>query len=128
MFSAHAENSLKETETSFDLSCVYQNERISGTVVDQEGNPVIGANVIIKGTQNGTITDLNGQFILEDCPANAVLQVSYIGYQTQEIVPEGTSVKVTLREDSQNLEEVVVVGYGSSVKKRFDNSRYQCKK
>ena len=79
MFSAHAENSLKETETSFDLSCVYQNERISGTVVDQEGNPVIGANVIIKGTQNGTITDLNGQFILEDCPANAVLQVSYIG-------------------------------------------------
>ena len=48
MFSAHAENSLKETETSFDLSCVYQNERISGTVVDQEGNPVIGANVISK--------------------------------------------------------------------------------
>lgn len=65
MFSAHAENSLKETETSFDLSCVYQNERISGTVVDQEGNHVIGANVIIKGTQNGTITDLNGQFILD---------------------------------------------------------------
>lgn len=116
MFSANAENSLR-TDASFNLSSVYQDERISGTVVDQEGNPVIGANVIIKGTQNGTITDLDGKFILENCPANAILQVSYIGYQTQEVVPEGTSVKVTLREDSQNLEEVVVVGYGSSVKK-----------
>lgn len=116
IFSANAENSLR-TDASFNLSSVYQDERISGTVVDQEGNPVIGANVIIKGTQNGTITDLDGKFILENCPANAILQVSYIGYQTQEVVPEGTSVKVTLREDSQNLEEVVVVGYGSSVKK-----------
>ena len=90
---------------------------------------VIGANVIVKGTTNGSITDLDGNFTLNNVPANATLQISYIGYKSQEI-PVGNQLKieVTLEEDTENLQEVVVVGYGSTVKKRPDNCRDKCKK
>jgi TonB-linked SusC/RagA family outer membrane protein len=87
--------------------------RITGTVVDQAGEPVIGANVIEKGTVNGVTTDVDGRFSLE-VTNNATLQVSYIGYLSQNIaVGNQTDLQITLRENAQALEEVVVVGYGS---------------
>ncbi len=91
---------------------VVNDKPISGTVVDKEGVPVIGANVSVKGTTLGTITDLDGQFSLT-VPDGAVLVVSYIGYVTQEIrVGNQTAFRVVLQEDTQALEELVVVGYG----------------
>ena len=86
---------------------------ISGTVRDNMG-PVTGANIVIKGTTNGTISDLDGKFTLENVPANAILQISYIGYLPQEItVGSQSSYNIMLKEDSQSLDEVVVVGYGT---------------
>lgn len=92
---------------------VQQSKTITGVVSDEFG-PVAGANVIVKGTTNGTMTDMNGQFTLSDVPVGAVLQVSFIGYLTQDIKIENQStVNVILKEDSQALDEVVVVGYGT---------------
>lgn len=87
-------------------------KKVSGVISDANGEPIIGANVIIKGTATGVISDVDGNFTL-DAPSNAVLQISYIGYLTSEIpVRNKTNLSVTLQEDSQTLEEVVVVGYG----------------
>ena len=88
-------------------------KKINGVVKDSKGEAVIGANVVVKGTTNGTITDIDGKYSL-DVPAGAVLQVSYIGYLTKEI-PVGSQpvINVELLEDSQALDEVVVVGYGT---------------
>lgn len=84
---------------------------------------MIGANVIVKGTTNGNVTDFNGQVVLDNVPANAILEISYIGYQTKEIpVGNQTTIKVNLVEDSQALEEVVVVGYGTMEKKQVTSS------
>lgn len=91
--------------------------KIKGIIKDQTGEPVIGANVVVKGLNGtGTITDINGQYSLE-VPLDAVLIVSYIGYTSVEIPVKGQAVvNVTLQEDSQALEEVVVVGYGTQKK------------
>lgn len=94
------------------LPVVQQNsKRITGTVIDASGIPVIGANVMVKGTSNGTITDMDGKFTLE-VSEGAVLEVSYIGYLSQTVKTNGKSISVTLLEDTQKLDEVVVVGYG----------------
>lgn len=91
---------------------------ISGNVTDESGEPLIGVNIQVKGSNQGTSTDLEGRFTLEDVSNDAVLVFSYIGYQTLEVSVEGRStISVTLLEDSQTLDEVVVVGYGT-VKKR----------
>lgn len=85
-------------------------------IVDNQGIPVIGANVVEKGTANGTITDIDGKFTLE-VSGNATLQVSYIGYNTQELSVLGkTDFSIKLGEDTQALDEVVVVGYGTQKK------------
>ena len=90
-----------------------QSKTVTGVVVDAAGIPVIGANVIVKGTTVGTITDFDGNYSLE-VPENAVLQISYIGYLTEEVtVGNKSSINVTLKEDSQALDELVVVGYGT---------------
>lgn len=92
------------------------------TVKDEKG-PVIGANVVLKGTTNGNISDLNGQVVLENIPDDAVLVVSYIGYVTQEIkVRAQKTLTVKLMEDSRALEEVVVVGYGTMEKKQVTSA------
>ena len=89
---------------------------MTGTVSDAFG-PVAGANVIQKGTTNGTTTDMDGNFSIE-VPANATLQISFIGYIPQDIVVKNQNViNVLLKEDTQALEEVVVVGYGTMKKK-----------
>lgn len=93
-----------------------QEGKITGKVIDETGMPVIGANVIDKKTNNGTITDLNGQFIL-DAPQDATLTVSFIGYISQDIHLKGQKdITVTLKEDTQLLDEVVVVGFGTQKK------------
>lgn len=90
--------------------------KISGVVVDEKGEPVIGANVSEKGTTNGTITDVDGQFSLE-VGDNSNLLVSYIGYNGQDLSIKGREIfNITLKEDSQALDEVVVVGYGTQKK------------
>lgn len=95
---------------------IFQNASVSGIVVDSNGEPVIGANVMVKGTNNGTITDIDGKFTLNN--ANGVLVVSFIGYKTQEIQINGNekNLNIVLREDSELLDEVVVVGYGTMKK------------
>lgn len=93
-----------------------QDGKITGTIVDAAGIPIPGANVVVKGTTNGTITDMDGNFSL-DVPKGALLQVSYIGFITKEIpVGNKTTFSVELAEDSQALDEVVVVGYGTEKK------------
>lgn len=93
-----------------------QTKQVSGVVTDGTGETVIGASVLEKGTTNGTITDLDGKFILT-VNENAVLQISYVGFSTQEVPVKGkTSFNITLKEDSEMLEEVVVVGYGAQKK------------
>lgn len=90
--------------------------RISGVVVDGNGEPVIGANVLVKGTTIGNMTDVDGKFAFE-VPDNATLVVSYIGYLSQEISTRNKSIlKITLQEDTQNIDEIVVVGYGTMKK------------
>ena len=92
---------------------VQQGKKVTGVVVDASGEPVIGANVVVKGTTNGTITDFDGNYTIEGVSASDVLVFSYIGYLSQEItVGNQAAINVTLSEDSQALEEVVVVGYG----------------
>jgi len=99
-----------------------QGKRVTGTVTDAKGETIIGANIVEKGTTNGTITDVNGNFTL-DVRDNAVLQISYVGYVTQEItVGNRTAIPVVLAEDSQALEEVVVVGYGVQKKESLSGS------
>ncbi|MCL3850622.1 TonB-dependent receptor [Parabacteroides sp. GYB001] len=86
---------------------------ITGNIVDQNGDPVIGANVVEKGTTNGTISDVNGQFTLNVQQKNPILVVSYIGFTTKEIpVGNASALNIKLSEDSETLDEVVVVGYG----------------
>lgn len=91
--------------------------KISGKVVDVNGEPVIGASIVEKGTTNGTVTNLQGDFSLSVSSDKAVIEISYIGYQPRELkVIAGKPLNVTMKEDAQALEEVVVVGYGSQKK------------
>ena len=90
--------------------------KVAGSITDERGEPVIGASVLEKGTTNGTITDLDGKFALE-VSSGAVLSVSFVGYQTLFVNVEGRrNVNITLKEDMEQLEEVVVVGYGTQKK------------
>jgi TonB-linked SusC/RagA family outer membrane protein len=94
-----------------------QGRTVKGSVVDGFGDPIIGANVLVVGTTNGAISDLDGNFTLQNVAQNAKLQVSYIGYLTQTVAVNGqSSIKITLKEDSKALDEVVVVGYGTMKK------------
>ena len=94
-----------------------EKRKVTGVVKDASGEPVIGANVLIKGKSVGTITDINGTFTLEDVPLNAVLDVSYIGYVNQLVsLGDKTQVEIELKEDVKALNEVVVVGYGTQKK------------
>ncbi len=96
--------------------------KITGTVTDERGETIIGANIIEKGTTNGVVTNIDGEFSIS-IKDNATLQISYIGYITQEIVIRNqTSVSVILREDSQALDEVVIVGYGVQKKVNLTGS------
>ena len=94
-----------------------QGRQITGTVVSSTEEPVIGANVLVVGTTNGVISDIEGNFSLSDVPSNAKIQVSFIGFVTQTLsVGNQTHIKVVLKDDSKLLDEVVVVGFGTQKK------------
>ena len=99
-----------------ETSVTQQSRKITGTITDAKGEPLLGVNVVVKGTTNGTITDLDGKYVLEVEP-NAILVISYIGYVTQQTPASGNVMNIILKEDTQNLDEVVVVGYGTQQKK-----------
>lgn len=101
---------------------IKEEKKVTGVVKDQNGEPIIGANVSVKGTTLGTITGIDGDFVL-DVPENAVIQVSYIGYVSQELRSGGKNrLDIVLKEDTQALEEVVVVGYGVQKKVNLTGS------
>src|SRR5690554_3382706 len=86
---------------------------VRGTITDVAGEPIIGANILIQGTSSGTVTDFDGNFLLQ-APANGALEVSYIGYQPQTVsINNRTTINIVLDEDTELLEELVVIGYGS---------------
>ena len=88
---------------------------VKGTVKDQNGEPVIGANVLVKGTTNGVITDVDGKFALQTTEKD-VLEISFLGYKTQEVKASSKPITIILQEDAELLDEVVVIGYGTSRK------------
>lgn len=97
-------------------AAVQQTRTVRGTVVDANGEPIIGANVLVSGTSIGTITDYDGHFSLEAEPG-AVLEISFIGFVTKSVpVGNQNDIRITIEEDSQSLDEVVIVGYGSQKK------------
>ncbi|WP_352422557.1 SusC/RagA family TonB-linked outer membrane protein [Proteiniphilum sp.] len=101
-----------------ELIIQQQKKQITGKITDQNGEPIIGANIVEKGTTNGTVTDINGNFAL-NIENDALLQISYIGYLAQDINTDNKSFfEIVLHEDAQSLEELVVVGYG--IRKRSD--------
>ena len=104
-----------------ETSVAQQSRKITGTITDAKGEPLLGVNVVVKGTTNGTITDLDGKYAL-DVEPNAILVISYIGYVTQQMPVSGNVMNITLKEDTQNLDEVVVVGYGTQQKKDITGS------
>ena len=99
-----------------DVRITQQTETATGVVKDAIGETVIGASVVVKGTTNGTITDFEGNFSLPGVKKGDIILISFVGYQSQEIVWEGKPLNVVLKDDTQALEEVVVVGFGSQKK------------
>ena len=98
------------------MNIVQQGNVCKGIVKDANGETIIGASVVVKGTTNGTITGLDGDFELSNVKKGETLQISFVGYQTKEIVWNGQTLNVTLEEDTKLLDEVVVVGYGTQKK------------
>ena len=100
-------------------SVAFAQKTVTGTVVDATGESIIGASVKVVGSGNGTITDIDGKFTIQNVPANGKLEISYVGYSSQTVSVSGKNqINVTLQEDRQLLDEVVVVGYG--VQKKSD--------
>ena len=101
---------------------------IKGTVIDQTGQPVIGATVLEKGTTNGMSTDTDGQYTLKVSSSDAVVEVSCIGYKTVTFVAKSNPVKIVIEEDSMFLDDVVVIGYGTLSRKELSSSIVQVDK
>jgi iron complex outermembrane receptor protein len=107
----------------FSFSMFAQNRTVRGTVTDASGEPLIGVTVQVQGTSSGTVTDLDGKFELENVPANAVLDFSYVGMQPQSVAVNGRStIDITMREDVAALDEIVVVGYGTQLRREVTGS------
>ena len=110
-----------------DGEAAQQANKVTGIVKDANGEPVIGANVMVKGQSIGTITDIDGRFVL-DAPKDAVLQITYIGYVSQEVKVSGNKeLNVVLKEDTETLDEVVVIGYGTAKKSDLTGATAQIK-
>ena len=95
-----------------------QEERIEGTILDENGEPIIGASIVVEGTTNGVISDFDGHFEL-NVPRKATIIISYIGYKNQIIViGKEKNLRIIMEEDTEVLDEVVVVGYGTTSKRK----------
>ena len=103
------------------VSVFAQDLPVTGTVIDDFGEPVLGANVVVKGTANGATTDLDGNFSFR-APKGSTIVISFIGYKAQEVVFDGSPLNITLQEDSELLEDVVVIGYGVARKNDLTGS------
>lgn len=111
-----------ESENEREVSFIVE-DMVTGTVTDENGNPLPGASVIEKGTSNGVQTDFDGNFSIEVSNENSILVISYIGFTTQEVAVSGqASITVTLQEDTAKLDEVVVIGYGTQKKSDLTGS------
>jgi iron complex outermembrane receptor protein len=125
-FEIHANTYSSNTETVLETEVVALKpiqQSISGTVTDVDGAPLPGVNIIIQGTNKGTQTDFDGNFSIENIDSDAILAFSYVGFAAQEVGVNGESViNVVLLEDAAQLDEVVVVGYGSTTKKEITSS------
>lgn len=108
---------LKEKSTS-DVQQSRKVKTISGTIVDDKGEPVIGASIIIEGTSQGTITNIDGEYTLANVPENSMITISFVGYKSLTFAAnDKTLANITLKEDSELIDEVVVVGYGVQKKR-----------
>ena len=126
MATAPALNAAATTETSPSAIVQQQVGKVHGTVVDGNGEPIIGATVKVKGLKGGTITDLDGHFSL-DASKGATLEVSYIGYKTQVLKATTSNLQISMQDDAQQIADVVVVGYGTMRKKDLTGSVIQIK-
>lgn len=106
-----------------DAASAQNGKRVTGNVVDDTKLPLIGANVLVVGTTNGVITDLDGNFVITVSPDAKQLQISYVGYVTQTVdIPADGQLKIELKSDSQMLSDVVVIGYGTTRKSDLTGS------
>jgi TonB-linked SusC/RagA family outer membrane protein len=104
-------------------STIYAQQAVRGQVNDSKGEPVPGVNILVKGTQNGTASQADGSYSISDVPGGGVLVFSFVGYESQEIPVENRSViNVTLRDDQKQLDEIVVIGYGTAKKRDLTGS------
>lgn len=110
------------SQSTAEVQTIQQASKCTGIVKDAMGEPVIGASVVVKGTTNGVVTDLDGNFEIPNVKKGSTITISYIGYTTQNIVWNGSTINVTLKEDNALLEEVVVVGYGTQKKVNLTGS------
>ena len=110
------------SDVSAEMAIAQQTSKVTGMVIDNFG-PVAGASVVIKGTTNGVMTDMDGKFVLSNVKKGDIVQISYIGYVTQEIPYMGqASLEIQMKEDTQQLDEVVVVGFGTQKKVNLTGS------
>ncbi len=110
---------LKQSNSDVDVN-IQDEMTVSGKITDATGEPIIGATILVKGTTNGTITDVNGNYILQNVPADAILTYSFIGMKTQEIPVMGKStINVKLEDEFVGLDEIVAVGYGTVSRKNL---------
>ena len=105
----------------FNSAVAFAQSKVSGLVTDKTGEPLIGVNVLEKGTTNGMITDIDGKFVM-NVAKGKTLVFSYVGYKTLEAVVNGPTLNVVLEDDTETLEEVVVIGYGSMSRKDVTSS------
>ncbi len=109
---------LTNSDANIEVSTVPQQKTITGTVTDETGFPVPGVTVVIKGTTQGTVTNVDGHYSITNIPENATLVFSFIGMRTQEVVVENqTTINITLQVDAIGLDEVVAIGYGTQSKR-----------
>ena len=109
-------NAVANVITTPQNAAVQQVTTCVGSIVDHVGEPVVGASVLVKGSMNGTISDVDGHFSLRDVRQGSLFVISYVGYLSQEVVWNGQPLQITLAEDTQMLDDVVVVGFGTQKK------------
>ena len=110
--------SLSHADTSVTpmVTVAQQQAACKGTIMDTNGDPIIGASIVVNGQKKATISDMEGNFTLPDVATGTTLTISYVGYKTQTVVWNGKDLSITLHEDAESLEDVVVVGYGTQKK------------
>ena len=109
-------NAVANVITTPQNAAVQQVTTCVGSIVDHVGEPVVGASVLVKGSMNGTISDVDGHLSLRDVRQGSLFVISYVGYLSQEVVWNGLPLQIRLAEDTQMLDDVVVVGFGTQKK------------